>query len=492
MPLDHLDDDVLFLILDFTDVYTILSLSRVNRYLNRISCSRQVWIAVVLDLSSRHLIDLPLDAIVENSSTEELKDEVKRVVVGPRTWSHTSMEPPTLLRRKIVPIPETDNSAHGYFESTAYIITYVDELNHGDAGEHQIQCLEAHTGRIVWSWARLGHVVFEAKCDFRGRYAVLAFVSSTPDTGEYHILILEIDLKTGDSRELLAIDGLLDTPFELRICGNYCACETLHNNCALLINWSTSQFIVLRSAIYPLSYGVELCSQHMLLTYGGRNPYLHLYSFGLFDSLWAPISQLDLNALINCIDLPPSLVLELPGIGVRYYAGLTRTTLLESPIHADTYELILEIVNFRRRRGVLFRRLLSWFHSTPLPPAATLHNGKTLQMTTRAQYRLTFGSISSFPGQSESPQLSVQSVVRHSRSFQSFTSRAGYGLWYGGPRASDAEFVVQRLDSIGSTKPLKIPLPDVSPSERPYDMRLTHSGAVLAMYRSKMVVSHYL
>ncbi|KAF7363946.1 hypothetical protein MSAN_01052900 [Mycena sanguinolenta] len=486
MSLDHLNADVLCLILALTDVYTILSLSRVNKYLLSISSSRPVWVSVVLDLSSRHLIDLPLDIIVENLSTEELKDEVKRVVMGPRTWSPTSLEPPTLLRRKVIPMQKR-GFTDGCFRSTAYIITYVEQSTSDDgAGGNMIQLLETHTGRIVWSWSRLGHIVFEVQCEFRGRSAVAALVFSTPDSQESHILILELDLKTGDSRELLAIDGLLNIPFGLRISGDYFACETVHDNCVLLVNWSISQFIVFRTA----SCRMELCLGHLLLPHRGRHPHVRLYSFGLFDSLWAPISQLGFDSPTSLFESPPSLTLELASNNVPHHFQLS-TNLFESPIHADTYDFISEVTSIMPRRTVLLTRLFSWFRSTPLPPLATYGSGK-LKVTTRAQYRLTLGSLPGQPGTSKLPHFTVQSVVRHCRSVRRCTSRAGYGLWYGGTVPSIKEFVVQRLDSFDRVKPLKIPLPDDSPDEVPYDMWLTHSGAVLAMYRSKIVVSHYL
>ncbi|KAF7363950.1 hypothetical protein MSAN_01053300 [Mycena sanguinolenta] len=487
MSLDHLNADVLCLILALTDVYTILSLSRVNKYLHSISSSRPVWVSVVLDLSSRDLIDLSLDTIVENLSTEELKDEVKRVVVGPRTWSPTSLESPTLLRQKVIPI-QKHAFTDGCVRSTAYIITYNEQSTSDGAGGNVVQCLEAHTGRIVWSWSRLGHIVFEVKCEFRGRSAVAAFVFSTPESQESHILILEFDLKTGDPCELLAIDGLLDIPFGLRISGDYFACETVNENCVLLVNWSTSQFIVFRTGI--VGCGIQLCPGHLLLPHGGLHPHVRLYSFGLFDSLWAPISQLGFDAPASLFEMPPSLVLELANNDVPRNCHVS-THLFESPIHADTYDLTSEVTNFIPKRAILLARLLSWIRSTPLPPLATYGNGKEIKITTRARYRLTLGSISTFPRPSKSPHFSVKSVVRHCRSIR-FASGAGYGLWYAGPAPSIKEFVVQRLDSIDRTKPLKIPLPEDSPNEAPYDIWLTHSGAVLAMYRSKIVVSHYL
>ncbi|KAJ7264955.1 hypothetical protein B0H12DRAFT_216366 [Mycena haematopus] len=252
-----------------------------------------------------------------------------------------------------------------------------------------------------------------------------------------------------------------------------------------------------------VSYGVGLCPGHILLTHNSPRPHVRLYSFASFDNLWAPITQLDFNAPANAITIPPALVLELasnnaPGDSQANTTVFPMTALFESPIHADTYELISEVTGLVPRRGV-FTRLLSLFRSPPLsvPPLATNRNKR---ITTRARYRLTLGSIPGRSGPSEPPRFSVQSVVRHSSVDRPFASRAGYGLWYDGPSlfgdpsVMDTKFVVQRLDSIGGTKPLKLAIPDgsPSPSEAPYEMCLTYSGAVLAMYYSKIVVSHYL
>ncbi|KAJ7098897.1 hypothetical protein C8R44DRAFT_888742 [Mycena epipterygia] len=94
----HLDTDILSHIFALTDVYTILSLSRVNKLFHSAAFIKQLWLSVARNLASRWLIDPPADEILEALSTDELVDEVKRGVVGPRIWSPTSS---TLLVRKI-------------------------------------------------------------------------------------------------------------------------------------------------------------------------------------------------------------------------------------------------------------------------------------------------------------------------------------------------------------------------------------------------------
>ncbi|KAK7021617.1 hypothetical protein R3P38DRAFT_3196395 [Favolaschia claudopus] len=82
MTFETLDVDVLPSILCLTDVYTVLSISRVSKYLHEISCSKAVWLSLVRRLYKRHVLVLPINAL-ETVSVDELKDAVKRVVILP-------------------------------------------------------------------------------------------------------------------------------------------------------------------------------------------------------------------------------------------------------------------------------------------------------------------------------------------------------------------------------------------------------------------------
>lgn len=68
---------------------------------------------MITDLSYRRLIDLPADVNLETFSRAALIDEVRRVVAGPCTWTLNASDPPTLLRRKVIPI-----EGHGYQNSS--------------------------------------------------------------------------------------------------------------------------------------------------------------------------------------------------------------------------------------------------------------------------------------------------------------------------------------------------------------------------------------
>ncbi|KAJ7098877.1 hypothetical protein C8R44DRAFT_988705 [Mycena epipterygia] len=77
----HLDADILSHIFALSDVYTILSLSRVNKLFHSAAFTKQLWLSVARNLASRWLIDPPADEILEALSTDELVDEVKCGVI---------------------------------------------------------------------------------------------------------------------------------------------------------------------------------------------------------------------------------------------------------------------------------------------------------------------------------------------------------------------------------------------------------------------------
>jgi hypothetical protein len=81
------------------------SLLKVSSACNRLAESKHVWLAIIFDLGSRHLLDLPARATLVRFSTTQLIDEVKRAVFGPRTWAANSSSAPTVRRQIRVAMP---------------------------------------------------------------------------------------------------------------------------------------------------------------------------------------------------------------------------------------------------------------------------------------------------------------------------------------------------------------------------------------------------
>ncbi|KAJ7511436.1 hypothetical protein B0H11DRAFT_1955089 [Mycena galericulata] len=99
-----LNHDVLLHIFQYLDVASVLRSVRVSSACNSLAHSKHVWLALVCDLGSRHLLDLPPRDTLLRFSTTQLIEEVKRAVFGPRTWAVNSPSAPSVRRRIHVPV----------------------------------------------------------------------------------------------------------------------------------------------------------------------------------------------------------------------------------------------------------------------------------------------------------------------------------------------------------------------------------------------------
>lgn len=152
-------------------------LAQVNRILHEISSTKQVWLAIVRDLSARRLVDTsPAD--INTLPKDALVDEVRGVVDGPRTWSAKTTTPPKLLRQIILPLDRSLNGSNTeLLPGGVYVLCYFE-----DSGTESVECLEVRTARRAWAWSRPGCNVRSATFDFLlGRsLAVVALTVSTP------------------------------------------------------------------------------------------------------------------------------------------------------------------------------------------------------------------------------------------------------------------------------------------------------------------------
>ncbi|KAJ6566694.1 hypothetical protein B0H19DRAFT_1257885 [Mycena capillaripes] len=206
VPLIDLNADVMGHIFALSDVYTILSLSRVNRLFHKISSTKQLWLSVVCNLFARQLIDTPL-ADIDKLSKDALVDEVKLVVDGPETWSPM-----------FEPLP-----------GNAYVLCY--SVN----PFRTVECLEIHSGRLAWEGLRPGFDVRTVAFDFLVEIfeAVVTLIVSTPMDNSLELVILQADLKTGHSEALfillwnwraekfIVFDGTINPPPNVRVFSSF-------------------------------------------------------------------------------------------------------------------------------------------------------------------------------------------------------------------------------------------------------------------------------
>ncbi|KAJ7240513.1 hypothetical protein C8J57DRAFT_99951 [Mycena rebaudengoi] len=338
-----LAEDVLLLILQLCDVYTVLSTTQVNKRFRTIALAKQLWIYLIEDLVARRLFDLPLDRSLQDHTTAELIEEVKKLVIGPRTWSRRSHTPPTVLRRVKISPP---------YNIRPNLPTNLELLPGGKylVAQHntRMELWHVATCKIIWCLpVLLLRYTFEL-LEYADT-AICAFAAfESPET----VKVLSINLGSGESTEVFTINlpegtVLSDTPI---LCDGFLLCALIHNelrgNLYLLVYWHENQAVVLRDFsptrpylwvwIMKLVPGhIVFTASHPLAPYYGR---IQVCSLESFSGMWKPATSVRfLEDGINLWDMPAVATQELPFSDLR----IAMIMLYKSPLRHDAYKLII-------------------------------------------------------------------------------------------------------------------------------------------------------
>ncbi|KAJ7638155.1 hypothetical protein B0H17DRAFT_1149212 [Mycena rosella] len=356
MPLDHVDADVLLQIFTLVDVFTILSLSRVNKAFHSIASAKQLWLAIVRDLSWRGLLDPPEDSILATLSTTALKEEVRRVVVGPRTWSGSSTAPPTLSRQITFSIGDlgTSGSETKFLPGGRHVLIYPERG--ASPFPDGVECWEVHGGRRVWGWSSPGYRVYRATFDIRCGGSEAAVVLRVTCAGPDHLIALEADLKTGESRDILNLPVGPWFATDVAISGDFFACAFALRLTLLLVNWRTAEFILFSSPDHPRTTvackmptsihhtrtapGYFVVADPKRGTDGSTADELRIYAIASFEYLWRSVNNLSLDHHMDLTGMP-STTIALPASHLKAELGYhyLQLSVGQSPVHDSTYEL---------------------------------------------------------------------------------------------------------------------------------------------------------
>ncbi|KAJ7740455.1 hypothetical protein DFH07DRAFT_839090 [Mycena maculata] len=366
MTFQTMDTDVLLYIIALTDIWTIVSLSRVNKYFNGFCFTKELWIMVIRDLSFRRLLDSPADATWEDFSAGDLVESVKRAVLRPVALDAIPPLYPIIFRQISISLNdlrlESDGLAHladgtvfsELLPGGKYIVCRVQFFTHNSV----VACWNVHTGRLVWSWGRPNHTVLDATFDLRGdgSTAVVSILYGSGDDYQY-ALILEANFDTGDSCDLLSLavstrDGRLQLA---HICGAYVAyvgnsVEDFEGNVyprVLLVNWCTTQFLVLSCHESPK---LGLLPTHMILLFApsgifATNNHLRVYSIASLHHLWRSISDFTLKNATD-VRLTDSVNLSVPNNGLllpTIRVNKTALAITASLVHDEVYEVMVGV-----------------------------------------------------------------------------------------------------------------------------------------------------
>ncbi|KAJ6565171.1 hypothetical protein DFH09DRAFT_1363817 [Mycena vulgaris] len=458
MPLHDLNSDVLLCIFVLTDVATILSLSKVNKIFHEVASTKQLWILIIRGLASRGLVDPPLDDVLENMTTPALIDEVNRVVVGPRTWSPGSLDPPTVSRETTIPHGGMGMGGE-LLPGGRYILFYCGPWVNG----RWVECWEVYTGRRVWSYTQAGFCVWYAVFDFRGASkAVVALVMDSPE-GRARQLILEVDLQTGGSRKLLGLCNELKNPHGLELSADCFVFEAGEwgYRFVLLANWRTGEYLIFRVNNYQ-RFTLALFPGHIIVAKTPREvdgwettDCIHLCCIASLGGIWKPLSEIDTTGWADTTGI----------LGVIWPLAIDtfrveELSVTESPLHDEIYQL--------RVRGI--------------------RKNDTLEL--RYHFTLSSETLSS----PLLPQPTVTHLPPRPIRGRRWISRAGYSMYSTSTVVGSASAMMVYTPSAdgapGAREKLRqVPIKDADGLEQ---LNLTHSGAVLALYQSRVVVSYYV
>ncbi|KAJ7689659.1 hypothetical protein B0H17DRAFT_1202111 [Mycena rosella] len=346
--LEELGEDVLLQILCSSDIYTTLSASRVNRYLNEITRAKQLWVLHVQDLVRRGLIDIPPPFILEDFSTASLIDLVKCVVTGPETWTAGSVPQ---VSAEITLNPVKDSTSGFVGDCRAKLLA---------GGRHllfprstALELWDVTTQRLIWS-APFSPLHFEARP--APGSIILAALPFDETTGATILEIHHIDTRAGESTALLRLpvvqhDCLQDP--KIRDDLVLVPMRALLIEAVLLINWHTQRYMLLEVGLFTEAPDVGLLPGHLFVAtpYSASHDGLQLdvYNLKTLEPLWRRLADINFAVRVKLVDHAHS-VLPLPTAGLLPTdIEILQMVVHESPLNAGIYNISIYAWGYPRR-----------------------------------------------------------------------------------------------------------------------------------------------
>ncbi|KAF7373877.1 hypothetical protein MSAN_00599900 [Mycena sanguinolenta] len=285
MPHFHdLDEDVVAQILVSLDIYTVLLLSRVNKSLRRLTFSKQLWIVLVLDLSSRYLI--PHLHPIHNHTTAQLITKVKNLVCGPATWSERSSIPPTVGFSRTFLGGSATFAQSRILPGGRYFAVWRDS---------SLQCYDVLTGRSIWTGSVMMPQSWAMDMLPDGRAANFLLLS------QGRLSIVVVDLTTGNSDEVFSLNLDFQTAQYRHpiLSGDLLALGLVryspHKRVGIfIIDWREATYVIFESPAQPL-FEVAFVPGHIILAPPALEPpydrLVSVYALNSIASRWRPIAE---------------------------------------------------------------------------------------------------------------------------------------------------------------------------------------------------------
>jgi hypothetical protein len=219
-----------------------------NKLLRALTLSAKVWRAVVMDLSYRGITDVLPEDMLRAGTTTDLLAEVKRTVLGPKTWSLAHSPIPKIARQLSLPSPVVADSLRAVrlLPGGEYIAFQRDFF---------LEFWSVPRRECVWTWHSPAKFLWSVDVRDGGRTAfVLLFthrrvlLSNSTWTDGRSISIVQVELKTKEESVLFESE-----PFEFvshppvpTMSGDFFAMAYDNRYLAemvLVVNWRAQQYV---------------------------------------------------------------------------------------------------------------------------------------------------------------------------------------------------------------------------------------------------------
>ncbi|KAF8177915.1 hypothetical protein K438DRAFT_1844880 [Mycena galopus ATCC 62051] len=364
MLLQEIGEDILIKTLSFCDVNAVLSVSRVNKFLCRVALTKQVWVYMMHDLVSRGLLDRCSGAELDVYSTQDILDEIKRVVCGPTTWAPESLTPAVHRQFMFDTCLDTDDFFH---------LELIPGGTHAILKTHEdVRLYDVHTGSCLWNKVlRISSIA----SDLVG-VGEIARILLVPETysEDINITIQEVNLITGESHEPFCL------PLPAEDLSGRWWCTDIQEDFFLLqrffdqsqeqrlilVDWCSKQQATLAYNNVVGNLQARLLRDYILVTYreSPNPPGQHVIAVIAFSSLdWHPLDLGRTRFSKHNYAAGRKLEFETPS---SHNYRIQLLSVYESPLHHDAYRIMIYVAI-----APVLKRILLTFTFTPTPP--TLH-----------------------------------------------------------------------------------------------------------------------
>ncbi|KAJ7696101.1 hypothetical protein B0H17DRAFT_1054941 [Mycena rosella] len=353
-------EDVLILILAHCDVLSVLAIGATSKYFHHLAFTRSIWLALVTKLVQRCFIDRRPDQNLNDLSTEQLVDQVKRALHGPKTClvrkSPATSNPTSLpveSRRIILhtDVPQSPGSPGLWFcMSEPKLLpggNYI--LQHWGI----LECWNVFEDKLVWKHAcsmdNATVLMFAAELTDDDKLVILTCQHTWDHARTNFIEVTTLDILTGFASLVLVSllpDSPQDNPYRgCAVRGDIAAVEL--GGQVTLINWRTSSCLAILTRNSQHTSKIALAANCLVLTLLSPRGELQLACSPLPSPVsWAPINSVrEPSSRITVKDLPIIFADTISLNGRTFTRGEPFLAVHESPVDPGRFRVWLHLEN---------------------------------------------------------------------------------------------------------------------------------------------------